>query len=55
MRAALIEAAGGRDWTSQEARRQYATAIAALDKVDMRDEVRRKLVGLADFVVVREK
>lgn len=54
-RAALIEAAGGREWTSQEARRQYATAIAALDKVDMRDEVRRKLVGLADFVVVREK
>jgi geranylgeranyl diphosphate synthase type I len=55
MRAALIEEAGGREWTSQEARRQYATAIAALDKVDMPDEVQRKLVGLADFVVVREK
>ncbi len=55
MRAALIEKAGGREWTSQEARRQYATAIAALDKVDMPDEVQRKLVGLADFVVVREK
>jgi geranylgeranyl diphosphate synthase type I len=55
MRAALIEEAGGREWTSQEARRQYATAIAALDKVDMPEEIQRKLVGLADFVVVREK
>ncbi|MDX3238348.1 polyprenyl synthetase family protein [Streptomyces sp. ME03-5709C] len=54
-RAALIEEAGGREWTSREARRQYATAIAALDKMDMTAEVRRKLVGLADFVVVREK
>jgi geranylgeranyl diphosphate synthase, type I len=42
-------------WTSEEARRQYTTAIAALDKMDMADEIRRKLVGLADFVVVREK
>ena len=55
LRAALIEEAGGREWTSQEARRQYATAIAALDKMDMPDEIQRKLVGLADFVVVREK
>ncbi|WP_103885222.1 polyprenyl synthetase family protein [Actinacidiphila yanglinensis] len=55
LRAALIEEAGGREWTSQEARRQYTTAIAALDKMDMPDEIRRKLVGLADFVVVREK
>ncbi|MEU6339535.1 polyprenyl synthetase family protein [Streptomyces sp. NPDC046977] len=54
-RAALIEEAGGREWTSQEARRQYATAISALDKMDMSGDVRRKLVGLADFVVVREK
>ncbi|HEY5834738.1 polyprenyl synthetase family protein [Streptomyces sp.] len=55
LRAALIEEAGGREWTSQEARRQYATAIAALDKMDMPEEVQHKLVGLADFVVVREK
>jgi len=55
LRAALIEEAGGREWTSEEARRQYATAIAALDKVDMPEEIQRKLVGLADFVVVREK
>ena len=55
MRAALIEEAGGREWTSQEARRQYATAIAALDTMDMPEDVHQKLVGLADFVVVREK
>jgi geranylgeranyl diphosphate synthase type I len=55
LRAALIEEAGGREWTSEEARRQYATAIAALDKMDMPDEIQRKLVGLADFVVVRNK
>ena len=55
MRAALIEEAGGREWTSEEARRQYATAVAALDKMDMPEDVHRKLLGLADFVVVREK
>lgn len=54
-RAALIEQAGGRDWTSQEARRQHATAVAALDQVDMEDRVRAQLVALADFVIVRER
>jgi geranylgeranyl diphosphate synthase type I len=54
-RAALIEEAGGREWTSQEARRQYATAIEALDEVDMPGEVREQFVALADFVVVRER
>lgn len=54
-RAALIEEAGGRDWTSAEARRQYATAIEALDEVDMPGEVRDQFVALADFVVVRER
>jgi geranylgeranyl diphosphate synthase, type I len=54
-RADLIEQAGGRDWTSQEARRQHATAVAALDQVDMEDRVRAQLIALADFVVVRER
>ncbi|GAA2474962.1 polyprenyl synthetase family protein [Streptomyces sp. NPDC059506] len=54
-RAALIEKAGGREWTSEEARRQHATAIEALHRVDMPEQVRRNLVALADFVVVREK
>ncbi|MER0245180.1 polyprenyl synthetase family protein [Streptomyces sp. HSW2009] len=53
-RAALIEEAGGREWTFQEARRQHATAVAALHEVDMPAAVRAQLVALADFVVVRE-
>jgi geranylgeranyl diphosphate synthase type I len=55
IRAALIEEAGGREWTSQEARRQHATAIAALDEVDIQHKARRSLAVLADFVVVRQK
>ncbi|MEV4740909.1 polyprenyl synthetase family protein [Streptomyces sp. NPDC049555] len=53
-RAALIEEAGGREWTSQEARRQHATAIDALEGVDMPAAVRAQLTALADFVVVRK-
>ncbi|MGW1013797.1 polyprenyl synthetase family protein [Streptomyces termitum] len=54
-RAALIEEAGGRDWTAEEARRQHAVALRALDEVDMPARVRDQLVALADFVVVRKK
>lgn len=54
-RAALVEEAGGREWTSKEARRQYDTALDALNTISMPDEVRRSLVTLADFVVVRER
>lgn len=53
-RAALIEEAGGREWTEQEARRQHATAVEALDGIDMPAEIRAQLVALADFVVVRK-
>lgn len=55
MRAALIEEAGGREWTSQEARRQHAIALDALDGVDMPELVRAQLTALADFVVVRKR
>ncbi|MCX4750618.1 polyprenyl synthetase family protein [Kitasatospora sp. NBC_01287] len=54
-RAALIEQAGGRAWTQEEARRQHTTALAALDEVSMADEVRERFVALAEFVVVRER
>nr|WP_229873777.1 polyprenyl synthetase family protein [Streptomyces cirratus] len=54
-RAALIEEAGGRQWTADEARRQHAVAIRALDDVDMPQRVRDQLVALADFVVVRKR
>ena len=54
-RAALIDEAGGRDWTSQEAERQHAAAVAALDTIDMPEQVRDQLRALADFVVVRQR
>lgn len=54
-RAALIDEAGGREWTFRTACREYAAAIAALDKVDMREDVRTRFVNLANFVVVRQK
>ncbi|GAA1947270.1 polyprenyl synthetase family protein [Kitasatospora viridis] len=54
-RAALIEQAGGRAWTQEEARRQHSTALAALDEVPMADQVRERFVALAEFVVVRER
>ncbi|WP_405592979.1 polyprenyl synthetase family protein [Streptomyces sp. NBC_01092] len=54
-RAALIEEAGGREWTAGEARRQHAVAVEALDAVDMPDRVRAQFTALADFVVVRKR
>lgn len=54
-RAGLIEEAGGREWTAQEARRQYRIAIDALDSITMAPAVRASLVALADFVVVRKR
>ncbi|XHL87050.1 polyprenyl synthetase family protein [Streptomyces niveus] len=54
-RAALIDEAGGREWTSQEARRQHTVAIEALSRVDMPEHVRAQLTALADFVVVRKR
>jgi geranylgeranyl diphosphate synthase type I len=55
VRAALIEEAGGREWTAQEARRQHAIAVEALDSVLMPQEVRARFTALADFVVVRKR
>ncbi|QPP05607.1 polyprenyl synthetase family protein [Streptomyces bathyalis] len=54
-RAALIEEAGGREWTSGEAQRQHATALAALEPLDLPPHVREQLTALADFVVVRQR
>ncbi|MFE7415100.1 polyprenyl synthetase family protein, partial [Streptomyces laurentii] len=44
-RAALIEEAGGREWTSQEARRQHAIAVRALHEVELPEQVRDQLVA----------
>jgi geranylgeranyl diphosphate synthase type I len=54
-RAALIEEAGGREWTAQEARRQHTVAVEALDTIHVPEQVRAQFVELADFVVVRKR
>jgi geranylgeranyl diphosphate synthase type I len=54
-RAALIEEAGGRRWTEEEARRQHDAALAALREAALPAGVRRRLESLADFVVIRRK
>ncbi|MFI6938233.1 polyprenyl synthetase family protein [Streptomyces sp. NPDC050418] len=54
-RAALIEQAGGREWTAQEARRQHTIALQAIESVGMPERVRAQLAALADFVVVRKR
>ncbi|MEV6177527.1 polyprenyl synthetase family protein [Streptomyces sp. NPDC052016] len=54
-RAALIEEAGGREWTAEEARRQHTIAVEALNAVDMPEQVRDRFTALADFVVVRKR
>ncbi|MFB8776430.1 polyprenyl synthetase family protein [Streptomyces broussonetiae] len=55
VRAALIEEAGGRGWTAEEARRQHTIALEALDAVGMPERVRDRFTALADFVVVRKR
>ncbi|NGO74869.1 polyprenyl synthetase family protein [Streptomyces sp. YC504] len=54
-RAALIEKAGGREWTAAEARRQHTIALQAIESVAMPERVRAQLAALADFVVVRKR
>ena len=55
LRAALIEEAGGREWTASEARRQHRKALASLEGIELPDRVRRQLTELADFVVERQR
>jgi geranylgeranyl diphosphate synthase type I len=55
VRAALIEEAGGRDRAAEEAGRQHAAALAALEGAGVPAAVRAEFVALADFVVVRRR
>lgn len=52
--AAVIERAGGREWTEQQARRQLDLAEDALRDADIPDPVRAELVELSRYVVVRD-
>ncbi|WP_028923749.1 polyprenyl synthetase family protein [Pseudonocardia acaciae] len=52
--AELVEAAGGRRWAADEARRRLATAERALNSVRMDPTARAELLDIAHFVVARE-
>ncbi|CAM5720690.1 Polyprenyl synthetase family protein OS=Streptomyces alboniger OX=132473 GN=CP975_31250 PE=3 SV=1 [Streptomyces alboniger] len=52
--AALIEAAGGRDWALAEAARRAALAEEALSGVELDAGAREELLALGRFVVDRE-
>ncbi|MDQ7905764.1 polyprenyl synthetase family protein [Phytohabitans sp. ZYX-F-186] len=52
--AAMVEAAGGRDWATEEARRRMELAESALATVPMPDPPRDELVALGRFLVTRE-
>ncbi|MGA8112712.1 MAG: polyprenyl synthetase family protein [Actinocatenispora sp.] len=64
--AALIEEAGGREWTEREAQRQLDLALGQLDEIDrlaadtaglrpLPPDVRTELVDLAHFVTRRDR
>jgi geranylgeranyl diphosphate synthase type I len=52
--AALVAAAGGRDWAAEEARRRMGLAEAALGTVPLPEPAREQLVALGRFIVDRE-
>jgi geranylgeranyl diphosphate synthase type I len=52
--ADLIEAAGGRQWAAEEARRRIEVATGALSSVPMPAGPRAELVAIAHFIVDRE-
>ncbi|BCB91756.1 polyprenyl synthetase family protein [Phytohabitans suffuscus] len=52
--AALVVAAGGREWATEEARRRLRLAESALDAAPVPDAPRDELVALARYLVNRE-
>jgi geranylgeranyl diphosphate synthase type I len=52
--ARLVEEAGGKDWTENEAAAQLAAAENCLTETDMPDEVRAEFAGIAEFITARQ-
>ncbi len=52
--AALVEAAGGRSWANQEARRRVTLAMKAIQSVDLPVDVVDELTDLGSYVVGRD-
>lgn len=53
--AGWVEAAGGRQWARDEARRRLAAAAECLDAADIDPAVREELQALGRFIVGRER
>jgi geranylgeranyl diphosphate synthase, type I len=52
--AALVEEAGGKSWTENEAATQLAAAHRCLAETRMPDEVRAEFDGIAEFITARQ-
>jgi len=52
--AALVDAAGGRAWAGEEARRRLAVGEDALAAADLDEAARDELIALGRFIVTRE-
>jgi geranylgeranyl diphosphate synthase type I len=52
--AGLVEEAGGKDWTENEAGAQLAAAEKCLTDTDMPDDVRAEFAGIAEFITARQ-
>jgi geranylgeranyl diphosphate synthase type I len=52
--ARLVEDAGGKSWTEDEAAAQLAAAEKCLAETDMPDDVRAEFAGIAEFITARQ-
>jgi geranylgeranyl diphosphate synthase type I len=52
--ARLVEEAGGKSWTEEEAAAQLAAAEKCLTETDMPDDVRAEFAGIAEFITARQ-
>ena len=52
--AGLVEEAGGKDWTENEAAAQLADAHRCLAETPMPDDVRAEFAGIAEFITARQ-
>jgi geranylgeranyl diphosphate synthase, type I len=52
--AGLVEAAGGKTWTENEASTQLAAAHKCLADTDMPGDVRAEFAGIAEFITARQ-
>ena len=52
--AGLVEEAGGKQWTENEAAAQLAAAHRCLAETPMPDDVRAEFAGIAEFITARQ-